>query len=67
VAYKDSPDIAASGLRKQSWADIRRHFRQQGWYRVHSPSLDDDELSGLTDESGNKMARRQSVDVVFNC
>ncbi|CAJ1954887.1 unnamed protein product [Cylindrotheca closterium] len=67
VAYKDSPDIAASGLRKQSWADIRRHFRQQGWYRVHSPSLEDDELSGLTDESGNKMARRHSVDVVFNC
>jgi len=67
VAYKDSPDIAASGLRKQSWSEIRRHFRQQGWYRVHSPSLDDDELSGLTDESGNKMGSRQSVDAVYNC
>mmetsp|Transcript_2498 Transcript_2498/g.5915 ORF Transcript_2498/g.5915 Transcript_2498/m.5915 type:complete len:1531 (+) Transcript_2498:81-4673(+) len=62
VAYKDSPDIAASGLRKQTWSEIRRHFRQQGWYRVHSPSLDDDELSGLTDESGNKMSQS-----VFNC
>ncbi|KAL3933276.1 MAG: hypothetical protein SGBAC_010469 [Bacillariaceae sp.] len=42
VAYNDHSTQATKGLRNQSWSEIHMHFKQQGWYRVHSKTLDDD-------------------------
>jgi hypothetical protein len=48
VAYKGKS--GASELIKQSWSDIREHFRQTDWYRM---SHSDDEMRCISIGSGN--------------
>lgn len=61
VTYKDKS--GATELRKQSWSDIREHFRQKDWYRM---SHSDDEMSGISIGSGNLQQELLKAEIFIN-
>mmetsp|Transcript_39074 Transcript_39074/g.94478 ORF Transcript_39074/g.94478 Transcript_39074/m.94478 type:complete len:717 (-) Transcript_39074:77-2227(-) len=61
VAYNDHSSQATKGLRNQSWSEMHQHFKQQGWYRVHSKTMDDE------DDVPEMYSRPPKDDVVHDC